>query len=277
MAQSVEGGPRAAYVRTFDRGLDVLTCFSKSKPALTVSEVAAACDLDRAAARRSLLTLRALGYVEQAGSRYRLTARVLRLGYAALASQSFADLVRPYLDDLARTVDQSCSLGVFDGEAAVFVARAAVRRVMTIALAPGTRVPAAASAMGRALLSGLPDDELAAYLDRVSPMAYTDRTVTDVGELTRLIRGVRRAGWALLDQELEKGVRSIAVPVHDHAGDVVAAISIGTNVGVIDEATLVGFILPKLIECAARVEKDLTAQPLPPPGTGAVPRYFAAR
>jgi IclR family pca regulon transcriptional regulator len=271
-----KAGRHGLYVRAFDRGLDLLGCFSRERPDLNVPEGAAATGLDRATVRRLFLTFEALGYVEFTGSRYRLTAKVLELGYASLISRDFAALAQPYLDDLAESVDQSCSLGVFDGEAAVFIARAAVRRVMTITLAPGVRVPAFASAMGRALLAGLSDQGLSEYLGHVRLVAYTDRTATDPAEITRRVTEVRRTGWALLDQELEIGVRSIAVPVHDRAGSVVAAISIGTHAQVVDHETLMGPILSALRDCADRIEHDLTAQPVPLPGIGATPAYFAA-
>ncbi|TDD96302.1 IclR family transcriptional regulator domain-containing protein [Actinomadura rubrisoli] len=275
MTKAGDAGRLGLYVRTFDRGLEVLTCFSAETPELSVTEAAARAGLDRATVRRLLLTLEALRYVEQVDGRYRLTARVLDLGYVALASRGFAELVQPYLDDLSRAMDQSCSLGVLDGEAALFLARAAVRRVMTISLGAGTRVPAYASALGRALLSGLTEEALADYLTRVRLVAYTSRTIIDPGEITRRVERVRRDGWALLDQELEEGVRSVAVPVRGHAGAVVAAISIGTHTSRVEVAELTGTIVPAMIDCARAIERDLTAQPVPLPGVGQTPENFA--
>ncbi|XVQ06684.1 IclR family transcriptional regulator domain-containing protein [Spirillospora sp. CA-255316] len=263
-------------MRAFDRGLDILLCFSADAPELTVSELAARTGLDRATVRRLALTLHGLGYLEAAGSRYRPSPRLQELGYASLATWEFAELAQPYLDELSHAVDHSCSLGVFDGTAAVFVARAAVRRVMTISLAPGTRVPAYASAMGRVLLSGLSPGRLADYLARTRIVAHTDRTVVDPAALTERIGEVRRAGWALLDQELELGVRSVAVPVRDCDGGVVAAISIGTHTHRVEESTLLDEILPALRDCAGRLERDVAAQPVPLPGIDATPSDFAA-
>ncbi|GAA4665248.1 MULTISPECIES: IclR family transcriptional regulator domain-containing protein [Amycolatopsis] len=266
------GGP---FVRTFDRGLDVLTAFSAERAELSVTEVATTCGFDRATARRLLRTLESLGYVESTGTKYRLTAKVLELGYATIASQTFPEMVQPYLEDVAHAVDHSCSLAVLEGEAAVFLARAAVGRVMTIRLAPGTRVPAAASAVGRALLSGLPPAALTEYFERFPPVRYTDRTVTDPGELAGLIAEVRERGWALLDQELERGVRSVAVPLRDTAGEVVAAVTIGTHTGQVTDDTLFGSILPRLRDCAAAIERTITASPLSPgPSDGT---FFPAR
>ncbi|WP_064745593.1 IclR family transcriptional regulator domain-containing protein [Pseudonocardia acaciae] len=265
------------YVRAFDRGLDILLCFSAEAPELTVSGIAARTGLDRATVRRLALTLHGLGYLEAVEARYRPLPRLLELGYSSLATWEFAELAQPYLDELSHAVDQSCSLGVFDGSAAVFVARAAVRRVMTISLAPGTRVPAYASAMGRVLLSGLSPDRLAGYLAHARLVAHTDRTVVDPEALTERIDQVRRAGWALLDQELELGVRSVAVPVRDCDGAVVAAISIGTHTHRVDERALLDEIVPAMRDCAAQLERDVTAQPMPLPGIDATPSDFAVR
>ncbi|MTD54491.1 IclR family transcriptional regulator domain-containing protein [Amycolatopsis pithecellobii] len=250
------------FVRTFDRGLDVLTCFSADRAELSAAEVAARCGFDPATARRLLRTLESLGYVDGAGGRYRLTAKVLDLGYLTIASQTFPEIVQPYLEDVAQEVDHSCSLAVLDGDTAVFVARAAVRRVMSIRLAPGTRVPAAASAVGRALLSGLTDEQLTAHFTRFPPVAYTDRTITDPRELLARIAEVRAQGWALIDQELERGVRSVSVPLHDAAGAVVAAVTIGTHTGQIDDDTLFHAILPHLQTCAAAIERTVTIGPV---------------
>jgi IclR family pca regulon transcriptional regulator len=261
-------GNSGPFVRTFDRALDVLTCFSADRATLSTTEVATACGFDRATARRLLRTLDALGYVTAVpsggvGSRYRLTAKVLGLGYATVASESFAEIVQPFLEDVARAVDHSCSLAVLDRDAAVFLARAAVRRVMTIRLMPGARVPALASAVGRALLSGLSPDELAAHLQRHPPTAYTEHTVTDPDILTARIAEARERGWALIDQELESGVRSVAVPVHDATGAVVAAVTIGTHTEQVPEDALLTTILPRLQECAATIERTVTTRPLP--------------
>lgn len=249
-------------VRTFDRALEVLGCFSAEHPERSVSEVAASSGLDRATARRLLRTLESLGYLASSASRYRLTPRVLRLGYATVAAQTFPELVQPYLDEVAHAVDHSCSLAVLDEDAAVFIARAAVRRVMTITLAPGARVPACASAVGRALLTGLEQEELRDYLRHVPQVPYTDRTVTEPEEIARLVAEARGQGWVLLDQELEAGVRSVAVPIHDSGGRVPAAVTVGTHTGLVDSDTLLDTILPRLRACAASIERTITRQPI---------------
>ncbi|GAB3569267.1 IclR family transcriptional regulator C-terminal domain-containing protein [Amycolatopsis endophytica] len=250
------------FVRTFDRVLDVLTCFSADRAELSVTDVAAGRGFDRATARRLLRTLASLGYVESTGSRYRLTAKVLELGYATVASATFPELVQPYLEDTAQAVEHSCSLAVLDGDSAVFLARAAVRSVMSIRLAPGARVPAAASAVGRALLTGLTPGELAGYLDRFPPVAYTARTTTDRAELAAAVAETRERGWAMIDQELEEGVRSVAVPLHDMTGTVVAAVTIGTHTGRVDDETLFGSVLPRLRDCAGTIERTITTHPI---------------
>lgn len=249
-------------MRTFDRALEVLGCFSAEHPTRSVSEVASCTGLDRATTRRILRTLDSLGYLTSTASRYRLTPRVLRLGYATVAAQSFPELVQPYLDEVAQAVDHSCSLAVLDEDAAVFIARAAVRRVMTIALAPGARVPASASAVGRALLTGLEPDELRAYLRAMPQVAYTDRTLVDPDAIAGAVQEARAQGWVLLDQELETGVRSVAVPIHDSAGRVPAAVTVGTHTVLVDDDELLGVILPRLRACASAIEETITRQPI---------------
>lgn len=263
-------------VRTFDRGLDVLTSFSRTRYAQSTSEIAAETGLDRTSVRRVVRTLEALGYLEAVGTRYQLTAKVLDLGYAALAARDFSELAQPYLEQIAESSGQSCSLGVLDEDAAVCVARAAVRRVLSISLAPGSRVPAFASALGRVLLSDVDEAQLRPYLHGLQRIGYTERTVTDVDELVRRIDEVRRQGWALVDQELELGVRGVAVPVRSRAGTVVAAISLDTNVSGVDVPTLTTEILPTLLSVANELERDLTAQPVPLPVVGAPPSHPTA-
>lgn len=247
----------AGYVQSLERGLAVISCFSAERPRLTLSEVARQTGVSRAAARRSLITLQTLGYVGSDGRQFYLTPRVLTLGYAYLSSLSLADVAQSHLTDLANEVHESCSASVLDGLDIVYVARAATKRIMTISLSVGTRLPAHATSMGRVLLAALPADELDAYLDTATLARLTERTIVDQDRLRTEIERTRARGWSLVDQELEDGVRSIAVSVHDAAGRVVAAVNTSAHATRVPLTTLQRSFLPKLRECAAAIDAEL--------------------
>jgi len=249
----------AGYVQSLDRGLAVIRCFSGEQPRLTLSEVARQTGLSRAAARRSLITLQTLGYVGSDGRQFYLTPRVLTLGYSYLSSLSLADVAQAHLSDLANEVHESCSASVLDGFDIVYVARAATKRIMTISLSVGTRLPAYATSMGRVLLAALPGDRLDAYLDTARLTALTERTIVDQDRLRAEVARTRARRWCLVDQELEDGVRSIAVPVHDSAGRVVAAVNTSAHATRVPLATLQKSFLPKLRSCAAAIDAELRA------------------
>ena len=193
----------------------MIRCFSSERPSLTLSEVAERTGLTRAAARRFLLTLQELGYVGSTGRQFSLRPRVLALGYAYLSSFSVAQIAQPHLEDLAEELHESCSVSVLDGDDIVYVARASANRIMTIALTVGTRLPPYPTSMGRVLLASLPGEELDAHLRRTQLRKLTERTVVDETELRQILAKVATQGWAAVDQELEAGVRSIAVPIRD--------------------------------------------------------------
>ena len=247
----------AGYVQSLERGLTVICCFSAERPRLTLSEVARQSGLSRAAARRSLITLQTLGYVGSDGRQFHLTPRVLALGYAYLSSLSLTDVAQSHLSDLANEVHESCSASVLDGFEIVYVARAATKRIMTISLSVGTRLPAYATSMGRVLLAALPAEQLNVYLDTASLAPLTERTIIDRDRLRAEVERTRARWWSLVDQELEDGVRSIAVPVHDAAGRVVAAVNTSAHATRVPLATLQRSFLPKLKACAAAIDAEL--------------------
>jgi len=255
MAESIERP--VGYVQSLDRGLAVIRSFSAERPLLTLSEVARQTGLSRAAARRSLITLQTLGYVGSDDRHFYLTPRVLTLGYAYLSSLSFADVAQSHLTDLANDVHESCSASVLDGFDIVYVARAATKRIMTISLSVGTRLPAYATSMGRVLLAALPGDRLESYLDTATLAPLTERTIVDRARLRAEVERTRARGWCLVDQELEHGVRSIAVPVRDAAGRVVAAVNTSAHATRVPLATLQRSFLPKLRDCAAAIDAEL--------------------
>lgn len=249
----------AGFVHSLERGLAVIRCFSAERPRLTLSEVARQTGLPRAAVRRSLITLQTLGYVGSDEREFYLTPRMLTLGYAYLSSLSVADVAQAHLTDLANEVHESCSASVLDGLDIVYVARAATKRIMTISLSVGTRLPAYATSMGRVLLAALGDDRLDAYLDTAPLTQLTDRTIVDRDRLRAEVERTRTRGWCLVDQELEDGVRSIAVPVHDAASRVVAAVNTSAHATRVPLATLQRSFLPKLRDCAAAIDAELRA------------------
>ena len=217
------------FVQSLERGLAVIRAFDADHRSLTLSEVAAATGVTRAAARRFLLTLAELGYVRNHGRYFSLTARVLELGYAYLSSLSLPEVAEPHLEALVAQVDESSSLSVLDGTDIVYVARVPVRRIMTVAISVGTRFPAYATSMGRVLLAGLPEEELEKLLAEVKLERLTGRTVTSLEALRAELARVRAQGWALVNQELEEGLRAIAAPVRDPSGAVVAAVNVSAH------------------------------------------------
>jgi IclR family pca regulon transcriptional regulator len=258
--QAGEGARRTDFVQSLDRGLAVIRCFSSEHPSLTLSEVAERTGLTRAAARRFLLTLQELGYVGSSGRQFSLRPRVLALGYAYLSSFSVSQIAQPHLEDLAEDLHESCSVSVLDGDDLVYVARASANRIMTIALTVGTRLPPYPTSMGRVLLAHLPDAEVDAYLGRVRLDRLTEHTITDQAEFRAVLEAVREQGWAAVDQELEAGVRSIAVPIRDASRKVVAAVNASAHAARVPMRTLEREFLPKLRETARQIDSELAAR-----------------
>lgn len=216
-------GPSPDYVQSLARGLSVIKAFDGEHPRRTLSEVARHTDLTRATARRFLLTLVELEYVRTDGSVFWLTPRVLELGYSYLSSLSLPEIAGPHLEALSAKVRESTSVSILDGDDVVYVARVPVSRIMTVSITIGTRFPAYATSMGRVLLAGLPDDALDAYLARVSFARLTGKTISTADRLRAELEKIRADGFAIVDQELEEGLRSLAAPIRDATGDVVAA------------------------------------------------------
>ncbi|MFI9168755.1 IclR family transcriptional regulator domain-containing protein [Streptomyces lincolnensis] len=259
------------FVRSFERGLAVIRSFDADHPARTLSEVARACDLTRAAARRLLLTLADLGYVHCDGRLFRLTPRVLELGYAYLAGLTLPQIAEPHLEQLVAQVKESSSLCVLDGDDIVYVARVPTRRIMSASITVGTRFPAYATSVGRIMLADLPDGQLDARLGRLELRPLTERTIVAPEALRTELGRVRRQGYALVDQELEEGLRSVAAPVRDRSGAVVAAVNIAVHAGRTSVAAVRRDLLPPLLAAVARIEADLKITdpaPAASPGTG---------
>ena len=250
--------PRAAhFVQSLERGLAVIRAFDEHNPELTLSDVARSTGLTRAAARRFLLTLADLGYVRTDGRWFTLSPRILELGYAYLSSLSLPEVAEPHLERLVAEVHESSSVSVLDGEDIVYVARVPTARIMTVSINVGTRFPAYATSMGRVLLSQLPEEELEAYLGRAELMPLSPRTVTSPEALRAELAKVRSQGWALVDQELEEGLRSIAAPIRDRRGRTVAAVNLSAHASRMSIERGRRELVPPLLATAARIEADL--------------------
>lgn len=215
------------FVSGFARGLKVIEAFGETTPKLAIADVARLTGLDRATARRCLLTLAELGYADYNGKFFVLTPKILRLGHAYLSATPLPHVVQPFLDKLSEEVHQSASASVLDGTEVVYIARASQKRVMSINLMPGSRLPAYCASMGRVLLAAMPEDEARALLRQSVLKAFTPHTKTDPALLIEELSHVRNQGYAVIDQELELGLCSIAVPLENDRGRVVAALNIG--------------------------------------------------
>lgn len=233
-------------IASLAKGLRVLECFGADHPRLAIADVAEATGLDRATARRCLLTLHDLGYADYDGKYFSLTPRVLRLGMGALAALSLPQIVQPWLDRLSEQIGQSCSVSILDGTEIVYIARAAQRRVMSIGLMPGSRLPAHCTSMGRVLLAALPETEALAVIDASDLTPRTPRSLADPAEIMGEIANVRNMGYSVVDQEVELGLRSLAVPVYNCRGEVVAALNTGMAAVQTKPEELVRLYLPAL-------------------------------
>lgn len=209
------------------KGLKVIEAFSAEHPRLSIAEAAEIAGLDRATTRRCLLTLSELGYAAYDGKFFTVTPRILRLGTGCLATMPLPRIVQPILDRLSEEIGQSTSVSILDETEIVYVARAAQRRVMSIALMPGSRLPAYCTSMGRVLLAALDRDQVRAVLETSPRLARTEHTITDIDALMAEIDETRLRGYALIDQEVEIGLRSIAVPLKSVRGHTVAALNVG--------------------------------------------------
>lgn len=227
--------PSGQYVQSLARGLAVIRTFDAEHPRMTLSELAARATLSRATARRFLLTLVELGYVATHGKQFELTPRVLELGFSYLSGLSLPELAQPHLEALSRQLDESTSASVLDGDSIVYVARVPTRRIMNVGITIGTRFPAALTSMGRVLLAAGPDE---AWPDALRPT----------------LAQVRAQGWAVVDQELERGLRSIAAPLHSEDGTVVAAINVSSTPSVASLERIRDDFRPALLEAAARID-----------------------
>ena len=249
--------PTPDFVQSLARGLAVIRAFDAQHPRQTLSDVAKTTDLTRATARRFLLTLTELGYVRSDGALFELTPRVLELGYSYLSSLTLPEVAGPHLEALTERVHESASVSILDGTDIVYVARVPVSRIMTVSITIGTRFPAYATSMGRVLLAGLAPDELDERIAAMHFTALTGRTITSGDALRAELARVRRSGYCVVDQELEEGLRSLAAPIRDRNGRVVAAVNISTQSSRYTAAAIRADMVPPLLETAEAIGLDL--------------------
>jgi IclR family transcriptional regulator, pca regulon regulatory protein len=247
-------------VRSFARGLEVIAAFGAHAPVMTVAQVARATGLNRATARRLLHTLESLGYARREDDLFSLTPRVLELGYAFIGSFGVSSLALPFLEQLSGEVHEAVSVGVLDDTDVVYIARVPGKRVMTISIGLGTRFPAYRTSLGRVLLSELDPDDLADRWERSERADPTPRTVTDLAGLEQAVEQVRQQGYALVDQELEVGVRSIAAPLLDARGRVIAAMNVSTHVTRTNKTELTQQVVPALLRTAGELNRVLATR-----------------
>ena len=256
MSRRSEGGvetTRSERLQSLERGLAVLGSFTPEHSALTITEVAERTGLTRATARRILLTLADLGYVETERREFSLTPAVLELAKPFSVERDPWGFARPYLESLTERTGESASIAVLDDTEILYVARSQTRRLMTLAVTVGSRLPAHATSKGRVLLAYLPEPELEVYFARRAMARYTEQTVVDEAEFRAILADVRREGFAVVDQQLEDGLSSVAAPILDGSGRASAALSLCAHAGRVDGATLRSDFVPLVVETARRV------------------------
>jgi len=238
------------FMLSLARGLQVLQAFSDQRRSLTIAQISHRTGIPRASVRRCLHTLIQLGYAEVEGNHFALKPKVLSLGYSYLSSTPLTVSAHPYLNRISRSLNESCSLAVLQDDEVLYVGRAAASRIMSVSLTNGSRLPAYCTALGRALLAHLAAPELDSYLARVPLKAMTERTVVNPERIKEILAEVRDAGYAMVEEELEIGLRSIAVPVRGASGNVLAALNIGVHAARVSSRKMTEEFLPVLREGA---------------------------
>lgn len=246
------------YVQSLVRGLDVIRAFGADRPSMTLSEAAQRTGMTRAAARRFLLTLVRAGYAETDGKHFRLRPKVLDLGFSYMSSLNLWEIAEPVLRELSAAIGETCSASVLEGHEIVYITFVPMARVITVGLGVGSRLPAFCSSMGRVMIADLPDDRREAFIAGCEMTPLTPRTVATREALREAVEAARRRGWALVDQEIEIGLRSLAVPVRSRWGRTVAAINTHVQAGRMSPEEMVERLLPPLVEASRRITASMT-------------------
>jgi len=258
------------FVQSLQRGLAVIRAFDADNPALTLSDVARATGLARAAARRFLLTLVDLGYIRVEGRQFRLSPQVLELGRPYLSGLRLPAIALPHLGDATDELRESSSLAVLDGTDIVYVAHAPAKRILSITINIGARDPAFATSLGRVLLAGQDDAWLDDYLATIELPTITPRTIDTPDRLRAELMRIRRQGYALVDQELEESLRAIAAPIHDEHGNVIAAANVAVHASRWNNDDIRTILLPRLLQATTAIDRDIHAA-APPVGGSQLP------
>ncbi len=250
IAQEIEAMTDPSFMTSLARGLAVVRAFSDQRRSLTIAQISHKTGIPRAAVRRCLYTLKRLGYADSEANNFFLKPKILSLGYSYLSSTPLTVSAQPCLNGISRALNESCSLAVLDNEEVLYVARSATSRVMSIALNTGSRLPAYCTSLGRVLLSSLPDEALQHYFDTVKLRAYTERTVVSVARLREILSEVRVSGYSVVEEELEVGLRSIAVPVRGASGVIHASLNVGAQATRVSTRQMEEEFLPALLRGA---------------------------
>jgi IclR family pca regulon transcriptional regulator len=250
IAEQIDAMTDPSFMTSLARGLAVVQAFSDSRKPQTIANISQKTGIPRAAVRRCLHTLRELGYVDAELNNFSLRPKVLTLGYSYLSSTPLTVSAQPYLNDISRTLNESSSMAVLEDGEVLYVARASTSRVMSVALNTGSRLPAYCTSLGRVMLAHLPPDELEQYLAKTKLRAMTENTVVNQKRLREILADVRRDGYAINDEELELGLRSIAVPVRGASGQVLAALNVGAQAARVSVKQLEKEFLPVLLRGA---------------------------
>jgi IclR family pca regulon transcriptional regulator len=250
IAQEIEAMTDPSFMTSLARGLAVVRAFSDQRRSLTIAQISHKTGIPRAAVRRCLYTLKRLGYADSEANNFFLKPKILSLGYSYLSSTPLTVSAQPCLNGISRALNESCSLAVLDNEEVLYVARSATSRVMSIALNTGSRLPAYCTSLGRVLLASLPEEAIQRYFDTVKLRAYTERTVVSVARLREILSEVRVSGYSVVEEELEVGLRSIAVPVRGASGIVHAALNVGAQATRVSTRQMEEEFLPALLKGA---------------------------
>ncbi|WP_079201328.1 IclR family transcriptional regulator [Pseudomonas sp. CC6-YY-74] len=246
------------FMTSLARGLAVVNAFQERKRHLTIAQISHRTEIPRAAVRRCLYTLMKLGYATTDGRTYSLLPKVLTLGHAYLSSTPLAVSAQPFLDRISEQLHEACNLATLEGEQVLYIARSAIpQRLISVDLSVGSRLPAYCTSMGRILLAALDDDSLRDYLNHADLQVKTSRTLHTPQALWECLQQVRQQGWCLVDQELEQGLRSLAVPVYDSSGHVLAAMNVSTHAGRVPASELQQRFLPIMLNASRELSGQL--------------------
>ncbi len=251
IAEEIDALTDPSFMTSLARGLAVVKAFSDQRRSMTIAQISHKTGIPRAAVRRCLYTLKQLGYADAEANNFYLKPKILSLGYSYLSSTPLAIAAQPCLNQLSRTLNESCSLAVLEQEEVLYICRSQTSRVLSVALNAGSRLPAHCTSLGRVLLAGLREPELDAFFERAKLVAYTDRTVVEEERLREIIADVRLKGYAIVEEELEIGLRSVAVPVRGASGATMAALNIGAQSTRVTRDEVEQSFLPALLNAAS--------------------------